>query len=273
MHTDLHTHTTESDGALTPSELIALARENGVARLAITDHDTVGAYSLLPEQDAVDVIPGVELSVLWNGRTIHIVGLNFDLDDRGLTHGLASQSEARIERARKIASRLARLGTPDWFETVMERSGGTPGRPHFAQLLVEAEFVKDVAGAFKRYLGAGKPGDVKSAWAPLDEAVGWIRAAGGNAVVAHPAKYAMTNTKLGCLIRDFKAAGGDAIEIVCGQQDPGVTAKLERWCHELDMTASCGSDFHTPANSWSSPGRFLPPPQSITPVWDSWQKL
>ncbi len=271
MHTDLHTHSTASDGALEPAALIALARDNAVTRLAITDHDTIDAHLDLPEQNDVEVISGVEISVLWNGRTIHIVGLNFDLNDSMLNSGLARQSAARIERARRIGERLVRLGFPDWFETVMKASGGTPGRPHFAQLLVDNGCVKDTADAFRKYLGAGKPGDVKSVWTPLEEAVAWIRGAGGNAVVAHPAKYTMTTTKLRCLVSDFKNAGGDAIEVVCGQQDPSITAKLVRICQDFDLKASCGSDFHTPANSWSSPGRFAAPPASVTPVWDAWQ--
>ena len=270
MEYDFHMHSTASDGALTPGDLLELAVENGVTHLAITDHDTVAGYDSLECPEGLEIVPGIELSAVWNGRTIHIVGLNIDLASDTLREGIQLQNNARIKRAELIGARLSKLGSGNLFAEAMDAAEGAPGRPHFAQLLVQKGIVKDVKTAFKKYLGAGRPGDVKSEWATLDDIVAWIRAANGTAVIAHPAKYKMTNTKLACLVRDFKEAGGQGIEVVCGQQHPNVTQNLARLCEDAEMLASCGSDFHTPDNTWSSPGRFAALPKTLKPVWSSW---
>ena len=157
------------------------------------------------------------------------------------------------------------------LDDILQTAGGEPvGRPHFAAHLVRAGIVKDVRTAFRKYLGAGKPGDVRHGWASLPEVVRWIVGAGGTAVLAHPAKYGLTKTKLRALATDFRAAGGTAIEVACGQQSVNTTVHLAKLANDLGLAASCGSDFHHGDNCWSRPGRFAPLPPDVRPVWTTW---
>lgn len=270
---DLHTHSTASDGSLTADELLAFALGHGVDALAITDHDTLDAYAAISacRSIALQVVPGIELSTTWNGHGIHVVGLNINIKNDTLLGGIAQQKSARERRARKIAERLQRLGVDDAFDSARAIAGDAPiGRPHFAQHLVSVGLAKDTRAAFKKFLGAGKPGDVRDGWASLPEVIHWIRAANGTAVLAHPAKYRMTNTKLGLLLKDFKAAGGRAMEVVSGHQAPNITANLAQLAQDFGLAASCGSDFHDRSQTWSLPGRFTPLPSRLTPVWKQW---
>ncbi|HNP35613.1 MAG TPA: PHP domain-containing protein [Woeseiaceae bacterium] len=271
---DLHTHTSASDGSLAPCELLALAIEHGVGVLAITDHDTLEAYDVIrsAESSPLQIVQGIELSTTWAGRGIHVVGLNLDAHSKPLLAGIARQSVARIERARKISRRLARsIGIDDPFESVLAIAGASAiGRPHFARHLVAVGVVKDTRTAFRKYLGAGKPGDVRDGWAEMDEVIGWIRGAGGTAVLAHPAQYRMTNNKLRLLLEDFTAAGGGAMEVVSGSQTPAVTENLASLARDFGLAASCGSDFHHPEQTWSLPGRFAELPANLKKVWELW---
>lgn len=274
MKFDLHTHSHHSDGELAPSALLARARDNGVDCLAITDHDTVAAYAdaelVIP--DDIELLPGIEFSSQWRSRGVHVVGLNIELGNPTLADAVAQQKQARDQRAQTIALRLAKLGIPNSLDAVTRlANGGTIGRPHFAHHLVNEGHVRDLKQAFAKYLGAGKPGDVKNVWPELAEVVHWIRAAGGVAVLAHPAKYKMTRTKLRELTRDFCAAGGGAIEVVCGKQAPDVTTRLAELASDFELLASCGSDFHRADMSWSETGHFPALPATCRPVWDAWQ--
>ena len=269
---DLHTHTTASDGALTPVELIQFAEEQNVACLAITDHDTLDAYQRLDltTSHALKLVVGLELSTNWQGHGIHIIGLNVDRNNETLAAGIRSQQEARLSRAITIAKRLQKTGIDNPLPAVRKIAGDSViGRPHFARHLVEIGHAKDISAAFRKYLGNGKIGDVKQCWETLPAVVSWIRAAGGTPVLAHPAKYGMTWTKLRALIQDFADAGGQAIEVVCGSQESTITKKLARLSNEFELAASCGSDFHQ-VSSWSVPGKFQPLPDSVTKVWDLW---
>lgn len=270
---DLHTHTNSSDGSLAPDDLLALAAKHGVGVLSITDHDTVNAYERIssPSPGTPSLIPGIELSTTWSGRGIHIVGLNIDPTCEQLRQGIAKQQSARLQRAKTIARRLTRLGIDNPFDAVCEIAGSAGiGRPHFAQFLVNTGVVKDMATAYRKHLGTGKAGDVKNGWASLTDVVHWIRSAGGEAVLAHPAKYKMTATKLRCLVEDFVSAGGRAIEVVSGQQDAATTARLATLADDFKLAASIGSDFHHPELTWSAPGRFSVMPAKLKPVWDLW---
>lgn len=270
---DLHSHSNASDGSLDPDALLAFAAECGVDELAITDHDTLAAFdridtSALPAR----LIPGIEFSTTWNKYGVHIVGLNVDPACANLRGGVARQQQSRHVRARLIARRLRSKGLPDVLDDVLQIAGGEPvGRPHFAEHLVRTGIVKDMRMAFRKYLGAGKPGDVLHGWASLPEVVRWIVGSGGTAVLAHPAKYRLTKTKLRALATDFRAAGGAAIEVVCGQQSLNTTNYLARLSNDLGLAASCGSDFHHRENGWSRPGRFPPLPLDVRPVWTTWQ--
>ncbi|KPQ30247.1 MAG: putative metal-dependent phosphoesterases (PHP family) [Marinobacter excellens HL-55] len=268
---DLHCHTTASDGALDPEQLVARAAERGVSHLAITDHDTIDGLARARAASAVlglELINGVELSCVWRSHTIHVVGLDFDHANGDFLEALARQNDNRWQRARLIADKLHKLKVDNLLERATAMAGGdVPGRPHFAQVLVEAEVVPKVAHAFKRLLGAGKPGDVKACWPELDEVVQWINAAGGIAVLAHPRKYRMTATRLRDLTADFRRAGGRAIEVsVSGQSsgDLGFVAELAR---REQLLASQGSDFHFPGAPWCELGKIVKMPEGLEPVW------
>ena len=270
---DLHSHSNASDGSLAPADPLCHAANCGVDVLAITDHDTLDAYDSLDDNlPDVQLITGIELSTSWKRLGVHVLGLNIDPANGVLRNGVVRQKKIRFERARTIAERLRKCGIPDPFDAVVEIAGGEYiGRPHFAEHLVATGIVKDSKTAFRKYLGAGKPGDVSHGWASLDDVVQWINSAGGTAVLAHPAKYGLTKSKTRALAKDFRQSGGRAIEVVCGPQQASTTAYLARLANELGLEASCGSDFHGPGFAWSRPGGFEPLPAEARPVWKTWQ--
>ena len=273
MNIDFHCHTTASDGTLDPAALINLAREREIDMLSITDHDTLAAYSTLGDiEPGLRIIPGIELSSQWNRRGVHIVGLNVELHSNSIVEAVTKQSKAREGRGEIIAERLARLGFADCLEGAKSFSNGPQvGRPHFAQHLVAIGAVSNIQQAFKRYLGAGKVGDVKDQWADLKTVIDWIRDAGGVAVLAHPTKYKLTRSKLIELITAFKAAGGEAMEVISGSQVPSVTRDMARLCRDSGLEASCGSDFHSLNQPWASLGHVAPLTEDCTPIWNRWQ--
>lgn len=268
---DLHCHSTASDGALTPAALVARAAERGVTHLALTDHDTLAGLAEAHRaamSAGITLVPGIELSCLWKGRTIHVVGLDFDPDDPGFRARVARQVDNRRARAAMIAERLARLGVSDLLDRATEAARGeVPGRPHFAQALVAAGVVRDAAQAFKRYLGAGKPGDVRGCWPELPEVVSWIVDAGGIAVLAHPRKYQLTATKLRELTEAFRRAGGQALEVSTSGQSSGDLGFLAELCRRHGMWGSQGSDFHFPGAAWCELGKIMKMPDGVEPVW------
>lgn len=267
---DLHSHTTFSDGVLEPQQLVSRALEKGVDALAITDHDTIDAYrDLADRHDAIRIIAGIEFSTQWQNTGIHVLGLNIDLDSDALETGTKYQSEARQLRAVMIGEKLAKQGINDAFDGASKLANGANiGRPHFARHLVDIGKVSSIQAAFKKYLGAGKSGDVKQHWADLPQIIQWIRDANGIAVLAHPLKYKMTNTKLKRLLDHFLQVGGQGVEVVSGQQLPHQTQYMARLCEQKKLLASCGSDFHMPGKRWAELGRFAPLPKNVTPVWD-----
>ncbi|MBT8099437.1 MAG: PHP domain-containing protein [Gammaproteobacteria bacterium] len=270
---DLHTHSNTSDGHLDPAELLGYAADHGVTCLSITDHDTVAAYKQLTPADhpGIQLLPGIEFSTTWQKRSIHILGLHIDPTNAVLLAGIDAQQRARRTRAKKIAQRLMTVGIDDPYAAVAALAGSASiGRPHFARHLVDIGKVPDSQSAFRKYLGAGKIGDVKQGWASLEDVVAWINAAGGIAVLAHPTKYKFTMTKLRAMLEDFKNAGGRGIEVVCGHQEANVTRRMAGIANDFELHASMGSDFHHPANRWSRPGGFSRLPDNVTPVWDLW---
>jgi len=268
---DLHSHSTASDGSLEPSQLVARAIDKGVDVLALTDHD--GTEGIAAAQQAAQgsdlrLIAGVEISVTWAKGTVHIVGLNIDPENDVLQQGLSSMRDFRVGRAEEMASRLEKAGISGALEGAKKYASEVMlGRLHFAKFLVEHGHAKDISDVFKRYLVRNKPGYVPGDWASLTDAVHWITAAGGQAVIAHPARYKMTATKRRRLITDFKDVGGVGFEVVSGRQHPEEVKALAKLAQQFELLASCGSDFHTPDNTWVELGDLAALPESCTPIW------
>ncbi len=278
MIVDFHTHTTASDGELCPQELLRRAVEKGVDLLAITDHDSIDGYLdareklkvLANAEQQIRLISGVELSCVWSGVLVHIVGLGFDADSPFLRDKLRQQQLARIERAQLIGEKLKKYGFPGGFEYASTLAGESQvGRPHFARFMVEMGHVDTIQAAFKKYLGAGKPGDVKHTWPAMNSVVDWIKSCGGVAVVAHPLHYKITATKLRALLTDFKSAGGQAVEVISGRQMQDKTQYLAQLAEQFELHASVGSDFHKPGTSWSEIGNAGSLPSRCVPVWSA----
>lgn len=248
VRVDFHTHTLASDGALTPVELLDRASAAGLAMLAVTDHDTLAGYRDIRDKAAeagVQLVSGVELSSQWSGAGVHVVGLGFDVDAPALVEGIATLQAARVGRAQEIAARLEKRGYVGALAGALACAGASQiGRPHFARWMVQAGHVGDSAAAFDRYLGRGKIGDVKACWPSLASVTGWLVAAGGIAVLAHPLHYRFTRTKLRRLLAEFRAAGGRGLEILSGRQESTQTAALAKLAADFDLYASVGSDFH-----------------------------
>lgn len=272
---DLHTHTTCSDGSLSPSQLVELSVTQGVKHLAVTDHDTVAGI-VEAEQCAsgrINIIPGIEFSTLWKGINVHVIGLNLNLGSKVLQQAVQQQNAIREQRALIIDQRLQKLGIEGALMGAQKFStGDSIGRPHFARYLVEANYVKNINQAFDKYLGAGKAGDVKHQWPSIDTAVEWIHSARGLAVLAHPQRYKLTQTKLKSLIQYFVEAKGIGIEVVSGIQEPYVTKQLNDYAHQFNLLASCGSDFHSTENGWQLPGKLSSLPSASRPIWERWEQ-
>lgn len=272
---DLHCHSNHSDGVLTPEALVSRAKEKNVAYLALTDHDTVsGVARARAESERIGgptIVAGIEFSSLWRNKGVHIVGLNIDLQSSVLCEAIKNQENMRLQRAHAIAEKLEKAGVEDAFEGANRHAdGGVIGRPHFAKYLLEAGYVNTMNGAFKKYLGAGKPGDVKHFWPEMEEVVSWIEASGGQAVIAHPMKYKISRTKLCAMIEDFLEVGGTGIEVISGRQDPNITKDLVKIAQKFSLLGSCGSDFHVPNAGWQELGVGGLLPQEMEPIWSSW---
>lgn len=270
---DLHSHSTYSDGTLAPADLVERAARRGVAVLALTDHDDTGglaAARVAAAEHGIRLIDGVEISVTWRGRTIHIVGLGIDPDNAALQTGLAATRGGRIERARKMAAALDGLGIAGSFEGV-QRFADNPrmiGRTHFARFLQQQGVVKDIKTAFKRFLGGGQPCFVPQEWASLSDAVSWINVSGGVAVIAHPARYPLDNAELRALLAEFRDLGGVALEVVSGSHKPHQHLSFAAHARQFGLAASTGSDFHSPQESYHDLGSLPALPGGCIPVWD-----
>lgn len=273
MH-DLHTHSTASDGAFSPTALILTAAAAGITTLALTDHDTT--QGLDEARDAarsrgIAFVPGVEISATWRDRTIHIVGLNIDHRNGMLQRGLQRLQAVREVRAVEMGARLTRAGFHDALGAVRALAGdGMITRTHFARYIVESGRAKSVQAVFQHFLKPGKPGYVPTEWASLEEAVGWIRQAGGVPVLAHPQRYKISGQTRRTLIGEFKEAGGAAIEVVAGTNHPPDIAANAELARRFGLAASVGTDFHSPVHSWLKLGALPPLPAGLLPVWAAW---
>jgi 3',5'-nucleoside bisphosphate phosphatase len=272
---DLHCHSTRSDGLLAPAAVVARAAARGVDVLALTDHDEVSGVAEAAAAAAVagiEFVPGSELSVSWEDRTVHVVGLRIDAENASLRTGLEAIRSGRDSRARRMGEALARVGIGGAYEGALKyvTSPRMVSRTHFARFLVEAGHAREVKDVFRRYLVPGKPGYVTHAWATLGQAVGWIHAAGGQAVLAHPGRYDFGAGGMRRLLGEFRDAGGDAIEVLSAAHTHAQYAEFAGHCRTYGFLASCGSDWHGPGESRVDLGDLPPLPAGVEPVWSRW---
>jgi predicted metal-dependent phosphoesterase TrpH len=217
-------------------------------------------------------VSGVEMSCTWGGATIHVLGYGFELDAPPLVAAVEQLHRGRWLRAEEIARRLALKGMPGALEGAravqqeLGDSGNAPARPHFAEFLVRQGHVKDRGEAFRKWLGAGKLGDVKLHWPTLEETVEMLRQAKAWVSLAHPLQYDFTRGKRRRLIADYIQAGGHAIEVVNGMQPAEQVGTLSVLAREFGLLASAGSDFHGPG-TWGEIGAYRPLPEDLPPLW------
>ncbi len=273
LNADLHCHSVVSDGTLTPEELAARARANGVELWALTDHDEVGGQhraAAAARAHGMKYLTGTEISVTFADVTVHIVGLGFDPDHPALVQGLKRTRGGREERAREMADGLAQVGIKGSFEGALQYVGNPDliSRTHFARHLVESGVCRDTNEVFRKYLTEGKPGFVPHRWAQLGDAVRWITEAGGVAVIAHPARYDHNPTREYALFTEFKAHGGRGVEVVTGSHTAAEYVKYADMAIEFGLAASRGSDFHSPDESHCDLGKLPYLEGRLTPVWD-----
>jgi len=275
INADLHCHSTASDGVLTPAQVAARAHANGVQMWALTDHDELSGQAqaaACAQALGMRFIAGVEISVTWASMTLHVVGLNVDPLHAGLLDGLRATRAGRAVRAQQIGERLAALGMPGAYEGALPYAGNPEliSRTHFARFLVQAGYCPDIQTVFNRYLGDTREGNVPTQWASLADAVGWIRAAGGRAVIAHPGRYRYTPQDFLRLYGEFRDLGGVGIEVVTGSHSPKQYRQYARVARRHGFLASRGSDFHSPQESRHDLGKLPPLPDDLTPVWHDW---
>jgi len=273
LHCDLHSHSTVSDGTLTPTELVERAFEKGVKVFALTDHDATEGLkeaALVAKKLGMAFVPGIELSVTWSHQTFHIVGLGIDPDDVTLNNGLKTLREFRGRRGEEIAAKLEKKGLVKPLEGAKKFANGEIlSRTHFARYLIEQGKAKDIKRVFKRYLVKGKPGYVAGNWASLEDALSWIHGAGGLAVIAHPARYKISATRLRQLITEFKELGGIGFEAISGSHSPEEEDRMARLANQFELYISKGSDFHSPDNVYRELGYLPDVPAGSTPIWHS----
>jgi predicted metal-dependent phosphoesterase TrpH len=273
LNADLHCHSVVSDGTLTPEELAARAKANGVELWALTDHDEVGGQAralAAARAQGMRYVTGVEISVTFIGQTVHIVGLGVDADDPALVQGLRDTRGGRRQRAMEMSDGLAKVGIRGAFDGALPYVGNPEliSRTHFARFLVETGVCKDTNEVFRKYLTEGKPGYVPHRWATLGDALSWINQAGGVAVLAHPARYRFTPNEEFALFTEFKAHGGRAVEVVTGSHSVAEYGIYGEMAKEFGLAASRGSDFHSPAESHTELGTLPLLSGTLTPVWD-----
>jgi predicted metal-dependent phosphoesterase TrpH len=280
LNADLHSHSTASDGTLSADALAARAKANGVELWALTDHDELSnlpAARAAAEALGVPFVDGIEISVTFAGTTVHIVGLGIDPRNEELVAGVAAVRAGRELRARQMGDGLAKIGIQGAYEGAIKLAPipDLVSRTHFGRYLVASGVAPDMGAVFRRYLTEGKPGYVEHRWAKLGEAVRWIRAAGGVAVIAHPGRYKFTPTEEYALFSEFQAHGGEGVEVVTGSHHAGDIVKYTDMALEFGLLASRGSDFHDPEESRLDLGLLpdrLTLSAKLTPVWSRWTK-
>jgi predicted metal-dependent phosphoesterase TrpH len=269
---DLHCHSTASDGALSPTEVVQRAHEHGVTVLALTDHDTTDGLqeaARAAEALGMRLVNGIELSTSYRNQCLHIIGLNIDPCQADLMQGVASQQSIRYLRAKQISEKLEKKNIFGAFEFVTKMAGNAEiTRTHFADFLLENQYVNTQQEAFDRYLGQGKSAYVPTIWASLDEVVSWITLSGGVAVLAHPLRYNLSVKWLDSMLSVFAELGGKGIEVVNGRGTPEEIQVSRKLADKYQLYASVGSDFHSPDHQWLELGKLVELPLGIPPVWE-----
>jgi 3',5'-nucleoside bisphosphate phosphatase len=273
INADLHCHSVVSDGTLTSEALAERAAKNGVELWALTDHDEIGGQhraAAAAKANGMRYVTGTEISVSFIGATIHVVGLGFDPDNAKMLDGLIKTRGGRRERAMEMSDGLEKVGIKGAFEGALKYVGNPDliSRTHFGRYLVETGVCKDTNEVFRKYLTEGKPGYVEHKWASLREAVTWITDGGGIAVIAHPARYKFSTNQEFALFTEFKALGGQAIEVVTGSHSAAEYVIYAEAALEYGFAASRGSDFHSPDESHTDLGTLPYLPGGLTPVWE-----
>ena len=273
LNADLHCHSVVSDGTLTPEALATRAKANGVQLWALTDHDEIGGQErAIAAAKALDMkyLTGVEISITFAGKTVHIVGLGFDHTNTDLVQGLRNTRGGRAERAKEMSDGLAKVGIHGAFEGALKYAGNHEliSRTHFARFLVESGVCKDTSEVFRKYLTENKPGFVPHRWASLENAVHWITGASGIAVIAHPARYGFTANEEYALFTEFKNHGGRGVEVITGSHSSADALQYADTALEFNLAASRGSDFHSPDESHTDLGTLPWLPGQLTPVWE-----
>lgn len=274
---DLHCHSNVSDGLLSPAELMSHAAENNVQAIALTDHDDIAGLSeasITAKSLNIIFINGVEISVTWKKRTLHIVGLNFDKDNKLLFQGLKKIRDGRYKRAQLMADGLGMAGIQGAMDGAKSYAkNSTIGRIHFAQFLVAQGYAKDISAVFKKFLTPGKPGYVDHEWISLEESIRLINGAGGDAIIAHPGRYDMGNKLYPKLFQEFKDLGGTGVEVMSGSQDPSQANYFSKLAANYNLFSSCGSDFHGKGISHRALGNVRSLPNDSIPIWTKWDQI
>ncbi len=273
LNADLHCHSVVSDGTLTPEALAERAKSNRVELWSLTDHDEIGGQvraAAAARDQGMSYLTGTEISVTFIDKTVHIVGLGFDVADPHLVQGLLRTRGGRRQRALDMAEGLAKVGIPDAYEGALKYAGNHDlvSRTHFARFLIEHGVCKDTSEVFRKYLTEGKPGYVEHRWAALKDAVGWITQAGGIAVIAHPARYKFSANEEYAFFSEFKDHGGQAVEVVTGSHTSAEYVTYAETAREFGLAASRGSDFHSPNESHTDLGTLPLLPGNLKPVWE-----
>jgi predicted metal-dependent phosphoesterase TrpH len=278
LNADLHCHSLYSDGTLDPVTLAKRAFDSGVQLWALTDHDETAGIALAREAAqklGLPFVTGVEISVTFEGETIHVLGLGIDETQTDLQVGLARNRAGRDQRAQAMGEALAQAGIPGAYEGALCLAAGNVAlisRTHFARYIVHQGICRHTQQVFTRYLRPGKPGFVPHAWARLEEAITWIRQARGVAVLAHPGRYALTAGREKTLLDAFQQAGGQAIEVISSSHGPAQAQRYARLATRRGLWASSGSDFHGPSESRFDLGRaglMKDLGESVVAIWQA----
>jgi len=271
MKVDLHNHSYYSDGVFSPSDVVRLADKANCDLFALTDHDTTDGLAeaqKMADELSFNLVSGVEISALWRNMTIHILGLGIDINNDILQKGLNYNQSLRKKRAEKISLGLRRAGVRDALEKTKKLSKTDMiTRTHFAQMLIREGYCKDMKSVFRRFLSGKKPGASRVEWRSFDEVVGWIHAAGGLAVIAHPFRYRMTQTKIKNMLIDFKEVLGDGVEVVTATSTDEEITLSNQWAREYKLLSSCGSDYHGWPNQRIQIGRLRDLPNLDNAIW------